>query len=70
MNTQLLDTPAAIAYLAERWGVRRAPRTWERWCANGTAPPCRWLGRYRMYKPSTLDNWVRAQLRDGRKRYG
>jgi hypothetical protein len=61
----MLTTLDALAFLGERYGIRRSPRSWARYVAAGTAPVCHRLGRYRFYEPTELDAWVRSQLRKG-----
>jgi hypothetical protein len=59
-----LDTSAASQYLQARHGVRRSPKTLNKYrCVGGGPKFCR-FGRDVFYKPRVLDCWVEELLTD------
>ena len=58
-----LSRKDASRYLAEVWGITRAPRTLAKLAVTGGGPPFEHLNRQVLYKPESLDEWASGMLR-------
>jgi hypothetical protein len=59
----LRDVDAASAYLREKYGVRRTPRTLNRLRTIGGGPVFRRIGtRHVAYEEAALDAWARSLI--------
>jgi hypothetical protein len=52
----------AARYIQEKWGYPCSPLTLAKLAVTGGGPPFRKAGRYPLYDPSHLDEWVRSKL--------
>ena len=52
----------AASYVTERWGVPCSPRTLAKLACVGGGPLYRLAGRFPLYSPPDLDDWVRNKI--------
>jgi hypothetical protein len=62
MNTTLLRRGSASAYLRARHGLVFAPSTLAKLAVTGGGPVFRRVGRFPVYTPNDLDDWVTSKL--------
>ena len=59
---RLLRRVEAARYIEDRWGYPCSPLTLAKLAVIGGGPPFRKAGRYPLYDPPHLDEWVRSKL--------
>jgi hypothetical protein len=59
---RLLRRVEAARYIEERWRYPCSPLTLAKLAVIGGGPPFRKAGRYPLYDPPHLDDWVRSKL--------
>ena len=59
---KFLRRQAASEYLAENWGISRAPGTLAKLATIGGGPTFRRAGRVPLYSPDDLDKWAASKL--------
>jgi len=52
----------AAQYICEKWGVPTSPKTLAKLAVIGGGPLFCKAGRFPLYLPSELDNWVRSRI--------
>ncbi len=62
VNGRMLRRKEAARYLAEVRGVPIAPQTLAKLAVIGGGPTFRKFGRFPVYRPADLDEWVDAKL--------
>jgi hypothetical protein len=59
---RFLRRKEAAKYVAEVWKYPLSPNTLAKLCCTGGGPPYVKLGRYPMYSPDGIDEWMRGKL--------
>lgn len=62
MTTPLLRRDGASAYLFDRWGIKRTPKTLAKLAVIGGGPRFRKDGIRPLYDPADLDEWAQGRL--------
>lgn len=57
-----LRRPDAAEYVRSKWGVPCSPKWLAKLAVTGGGPVFRKLGRFPLYAPSDLDDWVQARM--------
>jgi hypothetical protein len=66
-DNPLMSRKAALDYLAQTYGYRRAPITAATWASQGTGPPLQKIGRYVFHRKNDLDAWMESRLNAGQR---
>jgi len=60
--SRLLRRTEAAQHIHDKWGYPCSPRTLAKYAVIGGGPPFRKAGRYPLYHPDDLDEWVASKL--------
>jgi hypothetical protein len=61
-HTRFLRRSEAAQYVHDVWGYPLSPKTLAKWAVVGGGPTFRKAGRFPLYDPAQLDEWVKAKL--------
>jgi hypothetical protein len=64
ISSPLLRRAEAAKHIREKWGYPCSPRTLAKYAVVGDGPLFRKAGRYPLYHPDDLDNWIKDKLSD------
>jgi hypothetical protein len=59
---RMLRRYEAAPYVENRWGYPLSPKTLAKFAVIGGGPSFRKAGRFPLYDPTDLDDWVRGRL--------
>ena len=62
--SRLLRRAEAARHIHHKWGYPCSPRTLAKYAVTGGGPPFRKAGRYPLYHPDDLDDWINGKLSD------
>lgn len=66
MKPKVLRRSAASDYLQATWGVSCKPATLAKLATLGGGPPFAHVGRWPVYSPEDLDDWIERRLTEKR----
>jgi hypothetical protein len=61
---RLLRRAEAAEHIGGKWGYPCSPKTLAKYAVVGGGPPFRKAGRYPLYHPDDLDDWINGKLSD------
>jgi hypothetical protein len=61
---RLLRRAEAAEHIRGKWGYPCSPKTLAKYAVVGGGPPFRKAGRYPLYHPDDLDDWINGKLSD------
>jgi hypothetical protein len=62
--SRLLRRAEAARHIHHKWGYPCSPRTLAKYAVVGGGPRFRKAGRYPLYHPDDLDDWINGKLSD------
>jgi hypothetical protein len=64
ISSRLLRRAEAAKHISEKWGYPCSPQTLAKYAVTGGGPSFRKAGRYPLYHPDDLDQWLSDKLSD------